>query len=337
MRKGQNPAKEKIPAYQPQKVGVAVVSYIPSLGGYFEKSLEILKLEIASLHKSTGVPFDLYIFDNGSCVEARSELFHLQGEGWIDFLFVARHNLGKIGCLNWILGSVPNELICYADSDVLFRPGWYEKSLAILDSFPHTGLVAAQPCLDDVLRGKGQAQTIFDDQSRFRVELQTIDPRWVDEYATGFGYSPEKAENLKKSHYPMVTNIQTGVQAVIGASHVQFMIPREVARQIVPLPATMSLSRKEDLNLNQTVDRKGYLHLSTMEPYYYHMGNTLDKNSAEAAASMGLNEFLETSPHKNDSQKMTWWLRLLKRLARFPVFGSIIYRSYKLLFEIYSQ
>jgi hypothetical protein len=337
MRKGQNPVKDINLAYQPRKVGVAVVSYIPSLGGYFEQSLEILKYEIASLHQATGAPFDLYIFDNGSCAEARAELFRLQAEGWIDFLFAARHNLGKIGCLNWILGSVPNELICYADSDVLFRPGWYEHSLAILESYPQTGLVAAQPCLDDVLHGQGRAQTIFNGRPGFRVELQSIDPRWAEEYATGFGYSPEKAEELRKNRYEVVTNIQTGVQAVIGASHVQFLIPREVARQVVPLQATMSLSRKEDLNFNQMVDRKGYTHLSTMEPYYYHMGNTLDQNVIRDVAGMGLDELLQASPHKRLPRKTGWWLRLLKRLAHLPVLGSIVYRSYKLLFEIYSQ
>jgi hypothetical protein len=337
MRKGQNPVKDSMPAYQPKKVGVAVVSYIPSLGGYFERSLEILKYEIASLLKATSVPFDLYLFDNGSCAEARAELFRLQAEGWIDFLFAARHNLGKIGCLNWILGSVPNELICYADSDVLFRPGWYEHSLAILESYPQTGLVAAQPCLDDVLKGKGLAQTIFDERPDFGMKLQAIDPRWVDEYATGFGYSPEKADAFKKNRYKVITNKQTGVQAVIGASHVQFLIPREVARQVVPLPATMSLSRKEDLNFNQAVDRKGYTHLSTLEPYYYHMGNTLDHNVLKDIAGMGLDEFLQASPQKQLPRKTGWGLRFLKRLARLPLLGSIVYRSYKLLFEIYSQ
>ena len=57
------------------------------------------------------------------------------------------------GVINWILGGVPNELICFADSDVLFRPGWFEHSLAILDAYPKAGLISAQPCLDDVLHG----------------------------------------------------------------------------------------------------------------------------------------------------------------------------------------
>lgn len=337
MRKGQNPTKDRVPAYQTQQLGVAIVSYIPSLGGYFEQSLEILKYEIASLHRSTGYPFDLYVFDNGSCLEARTELFRLQTEGWINFLFAARHNLGKVACLNWILGSITNELICYADSDVIFRPGWFNHSLAILESFPQVGLVAAQPCLDDVLRGQGKAQAIFSDCLEYQVDRRAIEPRWVEEYATGFGYSSDKAEAFKRAQYKVVMNKQSGIQAVIGASHVQFLIQKQVARQVVPLPAAMSLSRKEDLNFNQKLDSLGYLHLSTLEPYYYHTGNTLDENAYNDISSQNLDDFLKTSPRTRSVQKTSLLLRLLKRMARLPVLGSIVYRSYRLLFELYSQ
>jgi hypothetical protein len=326
-----------VPAYQAPGLGIAVVTYIPSLAGYFEHSLRVLKYEIASLHHSTGVPFDLYIFDNGSCNEVRQELFRLQDEGWIDFVFASRHNLGKIGMLNWILGSVPNEWICYADSDVLFRPGWYEHSRAILDSFPKTGLVAAQPCLDDVLRGQGRALAELRDAPGFHLDRMLIDPQWIDEYVTGFGYTAEKAELFKRSQYPMVSHIQTGTQAVIGASHVQFLIPRPVARQVVPLPATMSLSRQEDLNFNRTVDNLGYYHLSTLEPYYYHMGNTLDENVLSDIARFGLDRLLNMPAPAAKKKQSGWWLRWLRRLSRLPLLGSIVYRSYKLLFEIYSQ
>jgi hypothetical protein len=38
--------------------------------------------------------------------------------------------------MNIIYGALQNELICYTDSDVLFRPGWLEASLSIMDAFP---------------------------------------------------------------------------------------------------------------------------------------------------------------------------------------------------------
>lgn len=335
MRKGQNPSKDSLPAYQPERLGIAIVSYIPTPAGYFEHSLEVLKYEIASIHHSTSVGFDLYVFDNGSCAETRVELFRLHSEGWLDFLFCSRHNLGKIGAMNWILGAVPNELICYADSDLLFRPGWFEHSLAILESYPKSGLISAQPCLDDVLEGKGQAEHAFDNNPAYRVEVQPVVPHYVDEYAIGFGYTADQCAKLKKNLYKYVTHPQTGVQAVVGATHVQFLIPRQVARQVVPLPATMGLSREEDRNFNQTVDRLGYYHLSTPAPYYYHMGNLPDQNVLVEIAGMNLEGVFHTLPN-HDVVGSTWYIRWLRRLSRLPLLRSLIYRSYKLLFELYS-
>jgi hypothetical protein len=118
---------------------------------------------------------------------------------------------------------------------------------------------------------------------------------------------------------------------------VQFLIPRPVARQVVPLPATMSLSRQEDLNFNRSVDSLGYHHLSTLEPYYYHMGNTLDENVLADIARFGLDRRLGMPAPSAAKKKSGWWLRGLRRLSRLPLIGSIVYRSYKLLFEIYSQ
>ena len=48
-RIGQNPAKLGMQAYQPKKLGLATITYIPSLEGYFRDSLAILKLTLEVL------------------------------------------------------------------------------------------------------------------------------------------------------------------------------------------------------------------------------------------------------------------------------------------------
>jgi hypothetical protein len=73
MRTGQNPAKKGLPAYRPRRVGVALLSWIPSQDGYFSESLEILKYQIASIHHSIK-DFGLAVFDNGSCRTVQEEL-----------------------------------------------------------------------------------------------------------------------------------------------------------------------------------------------------------------------------------------------------------------------
>ena len=121
MRTGQNPSKSGIPAYKPKQIGIALLVYIPFLDGYFKHSLEILRFQIASLYENTKHQFDLLVFDNGSCSEVINTLSDLHDDRQIEWLVLSKHNLGKVGAWNWIFGSMPNELICYADSDVLFR------------------------------------------------------------------------------------------------------------------------------------------------------------------------------------------------------------------------
>jgi hypothetical protein len=337
VRKGQNPSKDKLLAYQPPRLGVALLSYIPSPAGYYRHALEILKYQVASLHATTGIEFDLLVFDNGSCAEAQAELGRLHAAGWVDFLVVSRHNLGKIGALNWVLGGMPNELICYADSDVLFRRGWFDNSLAILEAFPDSGMVSAQPCLDDVLRGAGTAERALKHDPRFQVEARRLDPQVVEEYAHGIGLSPEKVEKLSRAPARVVTAREAGVQAVLGATHMQFIIPRRVAQNVVPLPVTYGLGREEDHNFDLQVDRTGALHLSTLEAYVWHMGNVPDEKTLAEVRSLGLEEMLAGPARRKAPARGNIFLRMLRRLARLPLLRGAVYRLYNLFFELYAQ
>jgi glycosyltransferase involved in cell wall biosynthesis len=343
MRQGQNPAKMGLPAYTPKRLGIAVLSYIPSHEGYFAQSLEILKYQIASIHRTTQ-EFDLMIFDNGSCLEVQQELQRLQHEGLIHFLILSRFNLGKTGALNWILASFQNELIGYADGDVLFRPGWFEKTLEILEAFPSVGLVSAQACFFDALRGKGQAHLALAKDGRFKLTYETLDPSDIEEYGQGVGLSLKQIEDLKKTSNQVIEESQSGIRAVIGASHMQFVMPGKVAKRVIPLPASFALSTKEDAHLNTNLDQAGFLHLSTLKPYTYHMGNRLDQAITDEIQRMDLASILENSPTRHvlsnsidigKNQKSA--VRFLNTLSRLPFMEKTLQRLYNLLFYYYSQ
>ena len=335
MRLGQNPSKDKLPAYQPARLGIALLSYIPSMAGYFEHSLEIIRYQIASIRHSTGMDFDLLVFDNGSCDETVSELQRMQRDGWIDMLIASRHNLGKIGALNWILGAMPNAFICYADSDVLFRPGWAENSLQILESFPRVGIVSAQPCFDDILRGSGKAHLALENDPRFQSQSRNLDASILDEYAAGVGLDPERLKIIKDTPSRLITNRENGVSAVVGATHMQFVCPRLVAQEIVPLPVSYGLGRLEDRNFNLKVDAAGYLHLSTLAAYVWHMGNVPDQKTIDEVQTMGLLEML-SAPLQKPLKTGGWAIRVMKRVARFGVFRVMLYRLYNFLFKLYA-
>ena len=83
MRIGQNPAKMNLEAYQPEALGIATLTYMPNLEGYFAELPAVLRLMLSSLRKHTPQAYDLLVFDNGSCPEAQAN-FDPNGRGRLD-------------------------------------------------------------------------------------------------------------------------------------------------------------------------------------------------------------------------------------------------------------
>jgi hypothetical protein len=336
MRKGQNPARLDVSAYTPKRVGLASLVYIPHLSGYFEDSISVLRAHIISLRHNTTQPFDLMVFDNGSCEAVCRELQSLQAGGWIDWLILSRHNLGKTGAINWIFGSLPNEIVGYSDSDVFFRPGWLDSSLEILEAFPQAGLVTAQPCFFDILRGSGLAQRSLA-PDRFAQAAYRPEAAVVDEYCMGIGASPESAAGLRQKELTVYKHIGSGVQAVHGASHMQFIAHRERMRAILPLPAEHGLAPSEDRILNQRIDQAGFLHLSTLTPFVYHIGNAMDSHirpEVDRLPAEGGEQRVNVSktPHSKSGLE-----QVLRSLVRNRLLKRFFLRVYNFLFQVYAE
>jgi len=338
MRIGANPAKSGLPAYTPKKLGIALIVYIPLTEGYFANSLDIFKIQLASLHASTPQPFDLLIFDNGSCRAVVAELQRLYEQKQIDYLALSQHNLGKAGAWNWIFAAMPNELIVYADSDVFFRPGWLQASIEILEAFPEAGMIASQPNFFDVMEGQGKAQhrlysTAINADERYAPSEYWPEKAIIEEYCLGIGASEELAAQFYQKPLPAITNKANQLQAVIGASHMQFLIPSKVARQVTPLPSTKALLRAETMALDYKIDDLGFLHLSTLKPYVFHMGNTLNDRVRDAAGTVDLPSIQERSAGRSGravSPSKSW----LSALAKRPRFNRFFRRIYNLLFQV---
>jgi glycosyltransferase involved in cell wall biosynthesis len=334
MRTGANPAKAGIPAYSPQDLGVALIVYIPFLQGYYANALEILTYQLESLRAATPVKYDVLVFDNGSCQEARTRLKTLQEQGWIDWLILSSHNMGKAGAWNWIFGATPSRLICYADSDVLFRPGWYEASLAILEAFPLAGMIGAQPNFYDVMQGESQLRLTMDNQEGLELVEYWPEKAIIDEYCLGIGATDEIAAPFYQKPLASVIHQKSSTQAVIGASHMQFLIPRQVARQVTPLPATKGLLRKETMSLDFAVDRLGYQHLSTTRPFVFHMGNTISDQLLEKVQAVTNSLPLVSKQDRPRRKGSTRLVRLLSRLATNPRLKPYLVRFYNALFQV---
>jgi cellulose synthase/poly-beta-1,6-N-acetylglucosamine synthase-like glycosyltransferase len=123
MRTGQNPAKSVNKVAKPQRITVAVLNYIPFISGYYADMLNVLQTGLGSIWANTDMPYDLMVFDNGSCSEVKDYLNNQVKEGRIHYLILSEKNLGKGGAWNVILNAAPGEVIAYTDNDCYFYPG----------------------------------------------------------------------------------------------------------------------------------------------------------------------------------------------------------------------
>jgi len=344
MRKGQNPAKMGAQAYKPSQLGILLLVYIPMKSGYFVDSLKILKYQLASIHKNTPEGFNLLVFDNGSCREVKDDLYKLQTDGWIDWLTLSRQNLGKAGVLNWALRGMPNEIICYSDGDVYFRPGWYESSLKILKQFPEIGMVTSQPCFYDSLRGQGCAHFALRSHQDFEFSTQIADAWIAEEYVRSVGNKSDLMVRYSNHAWEVVCNKATGVKAVIGSSPFQFLGYKHELEKILPLPSKHGLNKDDDAQITVRMDKLGLLQLSTLEPYVYHMGNEVDETTVEEIQRDRLDDVLNysltRSADTNNNQisqakRMFFWL--FHQMAKVPFLKLLVQRFYNLLYEYYAQ
>ena len=144
-RTSQSPIKGLQSKIEHHRVSVVMVVYIPALEGYWTEALDVLRVCIQSILVDRSVPFNLCVFDNGSCTEVRRYLDELLRKGHLDVLVLFKENVGKVGGWNFMLPNVPGEIVAFTDSDVLFYPGWLRESLRVLESFGDVGMITARP------------------------------------------------------------------------------------------------------------------------------------------------------------------------------------------------
>jgi glycosyltransferase involved in cell wall biosynthesis len=272
MRSGQNPAKFIDKVGRPERITVAIVTYLPFLAGYYADGLRVLELCLDSVRRNTQEPFDLLVFDNGSAPEVVAELEARHARGQMDILVLMDRNLGKGGAWDFVFAAAPGEIVAYADGDVYFHPGWLTKALGILDAFPQAGMVSSRPLRTNpelvgaTLAWAGKEKDV-------RVETGSF-IAWEDfrEHDVNLGQPEDEVRRrYAETHDTRLT--LGGVQALVGAVHWQFVARADVLRRALPLSLDRPMGQVR--TLDERIDRAGYLRLMTTEPLVRHLGNTV--------------------------------------------------------------
>lgn len=301
-----NPSRTKRSSYRPARITAAVLVHIPHQVGYYEHRLPVLQTCLTSLVEHAGVPFDLLVFDNASCRPVREYLQQLQEGGQLQFLLRSHTNLGKIGALQVVCRAAPGELVAYSDDDFYFHPGWLERQLRILDTYPKVGMVGGYtlPSFFAAERiGANLAFAANNDRVTHR-EGKFIPDEWIRDWAMSTGRDPEAAMDEQAGFQEHLFELD-GVQAYAAVNHDQFLAPKSVLEAC--LPNTWSGNLMGDmLEMDRAVNDAGYLRLSTTTLTAQHLGNRLEAAGlvGDAVGRVRLGTF--------GGRRPGWWSRFLR-------------------------
>lgn len=328
-RLGINPARGKFSEYRPARITIAMLTYIPHLEGYFRYRLEVLKLALGSLRRHTTMPYDLFVFDNGSCSDVVDFLRQLRDNGDIQYLLLSDKNIGKIGALKIMFNALPGELVAYSDDDILFYPGWLEAHLEILEKFPQAGMVSGVPVRNASKHALLTLQRFEQEASHVLtvVHERRIPDEWERDWALSTGRDPVHHLEETKDELDTVIKIED-VEAIAGANHFQFVSPKDVIIQALPNEWSGRLMGHM-VELDEAVDALGYLRLSTEQRYTRHIGNAISEELANDVKAMGLDGISSTRPPVHQHKH---WLLAIPGMRR--ILKTIYDRLFNILHHI---
>ncbi len=293
-RIGTNPARGQKLAFDPPRVTVAILVHAPHEDGYFAHRLAVTQLTLQSVFKNTPRPFELLVFDNGSCAAMRAWLQSEYEAGKIDTLLESSANIGKLNALWRIANLAQGNIIAYSDDDVYHLPGWLSEHLKVLEAFPNVGAVTGFYIKQRV--GMSSDSTLDWARSyelkhpQLVARGQLINPKWESEYIDNSGRSLERYQSEIAGLEDVVVE-KDGVKAWVSAHHFQVMMPKAVMLEVLDemLEGGWSeLAMGRMVEMDDRMDAKGYLRLTTYPQTMRLLGNVIDEEVKALAARDGI-------------------------------------------------
>jgi len=333
-RLGMNPSRGKNLDFTPPRVTVAVLVYAPHQAGYFQHRLDVTRLTLESILANTEKPYELLVFDNGSCPEMTGFLQALYNTGKIDTLILSAENIGKLNALWRIAQAAQGEVIAYTDDDVYHLPGWLPEHLKVLDTYPNVGAVTGFYIKQRVAMSSDQTLAwvkALEEKDPSAVQRGNLIPRkWEEEFMDNAGRTEERYQGEIEGIEDVVVSLQ-GVKAWVSAHHFEVLVPKnvliEVLNQMLPGGWSDQLMGRM-VEMDDRMDALGYLRLTTYPQTMRLLGNVIDDEVSALARQDGIIAASATSNAKPGKRAGLWQNRFVRASIQ-----KLINKLYQLLHQ----
>jgi len=142
--------------------------------------------------------------------------------------------------------------------------------------------------------------------------------QWEDEYIDAYDRSPERYQEETEGIEDILVK-HHDVEAWVGAHHFQMVTPKRV---ILPIIDEMLPSRWNDgmmgrmVEMDDLMDAKGYLRLTTRDQKIKLMGNTITNKIRQVARSHGLE--VEATKFQSEPKE------LIRKIVSIPVIRKVM-------------
>ena len=153
---------------------------------------------------------------------------------------------------------------------------------------------------------------------------QLIEKKWEQHYLDNMGRTWERyAEETRNLDDVRLT--YEGVKALASAGHHQFVAYKQVILKALPDGWSGRLTGKMR-ELDEAVDKLGYLRLNTPVPVTRLLGNILSEENASEARQIGLDA---VAVHLENHTATS-----IQKIARIPLVNGIARRMYNWLYKL---
>jgi hypothetical protein len=249
---------------------LSVITHLPSLDGYHEGRLNVIKACLESMRANAGDnDYQILVWDNGSCPKL---LDWLRRSYKPDFL-ITGHNVGKsIARASIVRMLPPATFVGVSDDDIFYYPGWLDAHLEVMSTYPNVGTISGWPVrtqfrfCNRYTKEWGNRLSILE-YGRFISEQEDKD------FCTGIGRDYKWHVGYTRNDMDVKLNFR-GVETYGTGHHCQLMAKAGILAQHTQFWAEALPSERP---FEQSLDDAGLLRLTTYKRYTRHIGNVLDK------------------------------------------------------------